>query len=638
VARDVIADSAPWSLRRKILDTWAPLTHKRTLDGGYEEAADQPSWLDLHDWRRLNAYMLRLAYQRNVARYYIRGTDGEDHREYGDPALFVQQVTAALLGREQTIVVDLADKHDPNRQPVTEGAEEGGQGEEVEPEPEGAAAAYERQQWLRAWADDERLPSKMLESERQTVGLGDSVYVLGWAASKRRPVLRVYDPGLYFPVIDDDDPSDYPSRVHMLWEIEGSPGQPNQLRRRTWEIGAIEPLTEQRVDMDTGVLRRFIALFRGRDDTVTTAPQPGDVQLSDGRYARSYPWQEEDDPPSTVTCYYTDATWRMDKLSAEWTYDNLPLSQATFRVTEDGQVADRLDLRIDFLPVVHVPNTVAGQEHFGASVIDPVAQVFDDISAADTDTAGAGALAGKPIISLSGVAAPNTGEQILEGGTIFGLGANGRMDALDMSGQLAALQQLRQELRDIASVNGRVPEALLGRIKPNEVPSGFALALGFTPFESLLGEMRLVRQEKYALLLKFVQRLGMAAGVLPAGPTLRAEMVFGAYLPANQAEAIDQAVKRYAAGLASLEQCLTELQAAGVPIDDVQAEAQAIRKRDYDRAEALYAATGDYTLVYEFLGLPKPAKDPRQPNPEPATGPDGEPLPEIDLNTAGPRG
>ena len=628
--------------REAILDRWAFLAHKRTLDGGSEEAEDQPSWLDLTDWRRLNAYILRLAYQRNVARTYIGGEEREEHREYGDPALIVAQVTAAVLGREQTIAVDLADKHDPDR-PA---------GADDQPEPEGAAAAWERQEWLRGWADDERLPSKMLDAERKAVGLGDAVYVLGWSASKRRPVLRVYDPGLYFPELDDDDPEEYPRRVHMIWERPPrTPNDPGVLRRRTWELAGIEPLTEVVRDAETGLLRRFVALFTGRDETVTTVPQPGDFQLPDGRLARRYPWQETGDPPSTVTCYYTDAEWRLDKLQADWRWDNLPLAAAQFKVTEDGEVADRLDLHIDFLPVIHLPNTVAGEEHYGESVIDRVAQVFDDISSVDTDTAAAATLVGSPIIALSG-AVPPTEQQgttgplgvRIEGGQVWTMGDGGRMDALDMSAHLVALRDQGEHLRHVASVNGRVPEALLGRIKPSEVPSGFALALGFTPFESLLGEARLVRKEKYALLLKFVQRMAIAAAELPAGPSLRAEMVMGEYLPANRAEIIDQVVQMFAAGLLSLVTALTLLQAAGVEIDDVQAEAEEIRKRDYTRAEAVFAATGDYKLVYEYLGLTPPATDPRQPNPEPGvggfgggTGPGGQPLPDLNLNTGGGR-
>jgi hypothetical protein len=585
------------------LDVFAPLSHKRTLTAGDADARrDMPPWMDEATWRRLWAYRLRRAYTTNVSRFFLVDDGSRDeYREYGDAALIRDQAMSACIGREQTIAVDGADDED-----------------QVD------TAAADRQTWLEDWADAERLPAKMVESERQAAGLGDSVYVLGWSGRKKRPRLQVYDPGLYHPVLDEaaaDD--DYPSRVHLLWEIPpprrgGSP----LLRRRTWELGGIAPLTEQAPD-DRGVFRRF--LFGVGDGQLV--PQPGDQQLPDGRFARVYPWAEAGDEPSTVTCYYTDATWELNKLRGDWTVDTLPLDQAQFGFTEDGQVADRLDLRIDFLPVVHVPNNVAGAEHFGQSVIDMVAQLIDDLSMVDTDVAGSATLAGTPVIGLAGATLPQSAVQpdgtaavTLSRGQVWSMGAQGRMDVLDTSGQLAALRDARRDLLSRLSENARVPEAILGRVKASEVPSGFALQLMFSPFDSLIGEMRLVRGEKYALLLKFVQRLAQAGGDLPAGPNPRAEVRFGPYLPADMTAVIDQVVKLLAQKALSLITALRILQTAGVQIDDVEEEQKRIESSDLSGAQALFEATGDDTAVRARLGL------------GPRTAP---PAPDLNLDVAG---
>jgi hypothetical protein len=462
----------------------------------------------------------------------------------------------------------------------------------------------------------------MIESERQSVGLGDSVYVLGWSATRQRARLRVYDPGLYFPVLTDDDIADFPTRVHLLWQVEDEVTGDQWLRRRTWQLGAIEGATEAAPFGEGGVLRRVLRAFGPAGEPVL---QDGDRLEPDGRISRRYPWAPAG-KRSTTTCYYTDGRWNISRMRDRWTVDTLPLSDAEFAVTEDGEVADRLDLHLDFLPVVHVPNSVAEQAHYGAAVIDKVAQLLDDLSSMDTDVAGSSALAGRPPVGLSGqIAVGKAGETITYGpGEVWHLGPDGRLDALDTSGQLAALRDTADWLRDRLSVNSRMPDAALGRVKPSQVSSGLELALHFGPMQFLIGEMRLVRGEKYALLLKMVQRLAQAAGALPAGETLRAEMRFGPFLPSDESALTDLVVRLLGARAVSLETALALLQAAGVlDVDDVAEEARRIREADYEAAMQLFEATGDTAAVRELLGL-KPQAPAQLPAP-----------PQIDLPGGG---
>ncbi len=67
---------------------------------------------------------------------------------------------------------------------------------------------------------------------------------------------------------------------------------------------------------------------------------------------------------SNVTCYLTDAEWLLEDLKNGETLDRLPMDKASFRVRPDGTELNRLDLMIDFVPVVHIANTIPdGGEH-----------------------------------------------------------------------------------------------------------------------------------------------------------------------------------------------------------------------------------------------------------------------------------
>ncbi|NJQ04103.1 hypothetical protein [Streptomyces lonarensis] len=83
-----------------------------------------------------------------------------------------------------------------------------------------------------------------------------------------------------------------------------------------------------------------------------------------GTATRIYPWSAR---PSSVTCYLTGAEWDLEKVDRTGTVDALSLRHARFRTNADGDVLDHLDLEFDFIPLVHVPNTVSSVGHFGQS-------------------------------------------------------------------------------------------------------------------------------------------------------------------------------------------------------------------------------------------------------------------------------
>lgn len=174
----------------------------------------------------------------------------------------------------------------------------------------------------------------------------------------------------------------------------------------------------------------------------------------------------------------------------------------------------------------------------------------------------------------------------------------------------------------------------MGRVDASDVPSGVALALSFGPLETMVKEMRLVRAEKYPLLLKFVHRIALANDMPDAPPAdkFKGDIAFGSYLPQDQAAAVDAIVKLTSATLArpgvSLETAVQMLMEAGLPITDVVEEIQRIQSRDFKGADDLMTATQDETAVFDYLGRDQPPEPPAPPAPvvppgtvvDPATG------------------
>lgn len=563
-------------LRTFLTDAWSWLNYKPVMAATHDGRPHRTLASELHaTWlpdeavRRLAAYKLLAAYDNNQAGELAALAGNEsaaERREFGDPATFVDTALAHLLGKTQQIIVP--------------GAEHAG---DDDPAPEAVAAAVVQQR-LRDWAETELLPLRMQAAERKAVLLGDGVYLLAWDPEKGRVRLKTYDPGFYFPVLEDDaDPGDYPQRVHLAWDIPEDPrrGVKARVRRITYELGPVTAATRSHTD-EQGRARRQPLLTDGGDHLL----QAGDRYVPEtGRIERAYPWAP--DRPSQITCYLTDAEWFVDDIRHGQSLDELPLDKAHFRTRQDGEVLDQLDLHLDFIPIIHISNTVADGEHFGQSVLAKVMQALDELAESDTDSARASATTGAPIIGLAG-AHPEvdrvTGRPkplAVEPGTVFTLADGGRMDVLDTSRQLAELRARVEEVRDRAAVNARLPAVSLGTVDPADVPSGYALQLSLGPLDSLVDSMRLARAHKYTLLLKMVQRIhqaGRAEG-WPVGEPLPARIVFGPHTPTDRTAILDEVVKGVTAGVLSLETGIRMLQDAGYPIEDAREEVQRIIAR-----------------------------------------------------------
>ncbi|MFG2359390.1 hypothetical protein [Streptomyces sp. NPDC048521] len=582
-AKRLIVDAWSWLNYKPIYSDPRGMPHRRA----FPEA--KATWVPPEDERRLAAYKLLQAYDNNQAAELAEVLDGpsaRDKREFGDPSMFVDAILSHVLGREQHITVPGAENTD---------------------DPDARDAMAERvQTLLRDWAEDELLPMRMQQTERKAVTLGDGVYRLAWDPAKQRATVRSVDPGFYFPVLEEDD-GEFPDRVHFAWELPEDPRRnlKARLRRITYELAPIGAATAAGLDSSGRAVRAPLTV-EGPDGDLVPVVGPGDtVDPDTGTVSRLYPWN---DRPTTLTCYLTDATWNLEDLKGETDVDSLPLDKATFATRSDGEVLDHLDLLIDFVPVVHVPNTVpSAEEHWGQSSLAKVLQVFDELAGSDTDSARASATTGLPMVAISGVTDPRT--QLDVGpGALFKLGENGRLTAVDTSSALRELREHVHDLADRAAKVARLPAVALGTVDPAQAPSGYALDITLGPLDSLIDSMRLARDHKYTLLLKFIQRLHLAgqhpdwAGV-QAQP---AKLVFGPYKPTDKAGVLEQVTTGVTAGVLSKETGIKMLMEAGFPIEDAAEELKRIDSRSFTDARNLADALGNPEEVASFLGRQAP--------------------------------
>jgi hypothetical protein len=576
-----------------IFDAWTAVSFKRAL-GDRAQAGitwGLPSWTGDHQ-RRLMAYQILQSYVDNASRHFLGTMDfkaREDHREYGDAALIRDMVLSALLGEDQQVLTERADEFNPEQDrevdPEVGAADTGTDPVKPEPVDPQVRQAWEFQEWVNDWADQERLRLKVVETERNSVGLGDGVYSLGWSADKKRVRLRVWDPGFYFPVLDDGNEDDYPSKVHIAWEIPPLPseqaGSQVKIRRITWEMVDSEPYT--------------------------TA------------------YAETGDEKATRVCVMSDGTWTLD-LGGPQTIDDLSEGRVEWadyvdwrgNHTEWNQI--RLDL--DFIPVLHVPNTISLSNHYGVSSLSKVLQIIDDLAASDTDLQAASATTGRPVISLSGATmgvetdGPEKGKPkrvTYRPGEVFEIG-DGKMDALDTSKSLDALTKYVESMLDRLSVNSRLPAALTGRVAISGQLAGITLQLSFGPLKAMIEEMRLVRQQKYRLLFKFLWRIAKVGKQEDAPDQYQpTDLVLGSFLPSDQSSAITAVtellnVKPVPA--ISLETAVLMLIQAGLPIEDAAEEVRKIEERAFEAAVQLLEALGDEDAVFRFLNRKAPPVTP----------------------------
>lgn len=556
--------------REFIHDQYSPLDYKSAAFGADGKRPGVASWVPPEHHRRLTAYRVLAAYGDNIARNFLPTSLTEEqirkYREYGHAERIIVGARAAVLGDEQSIYV-------PDADPV-----ELPDGQTQQPAQQQVAA--QALELLQQWALDERLWLEMNEAEHDASLLGDAVWTLYWDPEKARPRVVTYDPGFYFPAPSTGPGNDFTRRPHIAWEEMGPDGTTPQLHLLTWSLEPIRPASTVEPD---GTIH-----YLHTDDGLPV-PQDGDSLDSEGQLIRDYPWNEG--KPGRLTCLFSEALYDLSKIRGN--LFDLSSQRARYLVRDQ-------DLRLDFIPVVHEPNTPARREGFGRSTLTLIAQLLDDLSSTDTDLAESGALVGNATLVTKG--GPSGGLDAGPGRHLD-LPTDGAAEYLDVSKNLDALIKLKASQAKDLSINTRLTDAVLGRVDAGNAVSGLALALSFSPTAELVRELRAVRDEKYPLLLKFVLRMFQAADLLPAGPTPAAQILFGSFLPADKTQAVTLVSEAVKAHVMSLDTAVLYLQEVGFPIDDAATEVDRIRRMMFEQAVQLVEATGNIADAYQFLGL-----------------------------------
>ena len=623
----------------RTIDTWAHLSKKAGLDGETTPVWGSSREIPPQHHRRFAAYSIMSAYLVNNARQVLVDISEDrriQHREYGDPSLIVDRIVAGVLGNELSIdipAITAALSNPPSTDDIP--SDPGPEADEIERQIYDAAIEVYRTEkaaeldawvesrgrlpnlrasrdWIETWTVAEQVVGKITEAETDyIVPLGDGVFELSWSTGNRRPKLMVHPPDAYMPELGET--GEFPDVVHLVWQVDVEDDDEYEDGDQVWRR-----VTYRMVDLGT------------IDEVV---PRPAYL---------------EDDQPFDRVCLISDLEFRRsDHSDGRWEefgeyVTEWPDIAGRAVLNEDGVPLAGFPLGIDFIPVVHMPNSLSTAEHYGTSSLARVIGLIDQIQQIDTNLALAGALAGTPMIGVEGANVdPNNPISVTPGKVLPGKFTQIEMDT-SVQSLLAQLENALERL----SVVAQIPESMLGRLdESGEFPSGVALRLSFLAFVNLVDKMRLARDAKYGLLFKIAQRLHKTFGDADF-EIVDARLGFGEFIPAD-ITAISESVSNLlnAQGI-SRSTAVEVLKEAGLPITDVGLEVEAINHEDtesiLERAQAavqVFDATGSDQAVADLLGIeiPEDAQLPQAdgPLPDPAaptTAPSPAPgLPELTL-------
>ena len=565
-------------------DQWAPLNYKTAMGSIVAALGVSGQWVPPSEQRRLISYGIYTSFKNNTAGKMLSTPDYE-HRQYGDPAALNDMVVDGMLSDElgfgilgaaeapkppelttapllNTLNGEAAEKLSRlhlDRHAALELAEV----DRYEAALTHYDEAVEVLAWQNDWVKAEQVRSKIWETEREfAVPLGDGCMVLGWNEETGRASLTVYPAESYFPFIETDARK-FPTKVHLVWEEPGDHGHSEWLHRMTYEL-------------------------------VDIKDEAGNI------LTRSMPWGEQ----TQKTCRLTHRRWPVGS-NGDW----MKLDPAKSR-----EVHAPKDLGFNFIPIIHIPNTPSSTFHYGRSLYANVAQLMDDLGAFDKDLAGAAALAATPMFAIEGGNLPQGYE--VKAGAIWPLPPGAKPHKIDVSANIPGLLEYGESLDDRLMKNTRIGNA--NNSKTSAQASGYRVKLEMSGFTKMIAVMRLVRREKYALLLKMAQRISQIGGVLPAAPTIPATIHFGLAVPADVDTAIENVNALLKAGSISRVTAIKMLEQAGIPVGDVEEELARIIAEDFTGANEIGEATGSGESAAAYLGITAPVA-PAIPNVNPAS-------------------
>lgn len=634
---------------RLIGSQWAGLSHiPGVVDGSLPGV---PRFVDHRDRHRLSAYIALRAIIESNRRLLLVDDSKTEYREFGDAGMLLDRISSAIVGENPRISVKGADRSMPAYPEIPPPPPEPAAADPDMPELDAEIRDFiyqtakadwlaqakqiaqewaenlalqpkleARQKWLREWGDPSQADflGRVVEAENEyIVPLGDGVYTLGWNAHSKRVDIDVLEPDVYFPdLAGDDGINDFPSVVHLCWpetryerNTEGRLAAVDYVERITYELIPIDP-----------------------DD-------PDHDPSLDYSHLPRYPVGERG---PTHLCFMSHGVWKAEDFDsvyetpteppARWV--SIPDPTQDFGFVE----ANRVSIGYDFIPVVHVANTLSRSAHFGRSPLTRVAQLADELAKADTGRALAAAWAADPLTVFKGLQPgqyDTDKKLVIRPPAGFAAESDGGIETVDMAAQLDGLGRYVDSLIDRFSTNLAVPKGLIGRIEAAEIPSGVALALLFTALDQLVMQSHMAREPKYPLVLKMKQRIALHWGDphMLEDPTIYPAFIeWGPYMPTDLTALANVIKMLRDAKAVSASACITALQAAGFITGDHAVELAALMEENADLIEA-YADSLGPKFAARIAGVPDWEPDDSvddlgavsplapAPEPEPGTGP-----------------
>ena len=569
----------------ELLDPWLPFDYIESA----VPFAPPPFVKDEKHKRRLRAYTICFLHLNQASRLLLADAqDAAALREYGDAAVIVRRLASSIMGNNPSIVVDGADEDllSPPELPsppppvdfpawATDLATriDGATQEQWRAEVEAILDERERrrevqprlqtvQQWLREWADHQAIMAwqSWRRMDLEAVGLGDSVAVVDADPALQMPTIEVYEPEAYAPVLDSDGEA---RTVHLWWfEDSGEDDGIDRVRRKTYRLVPIEEYDGTPVPLryaTPGYERRYVCLF---SDAVYDAETLGD----DGVLA---------------------------------TGNIRPLEWKTVETPEGPIEANDVDLGYDVIPVVHLPNRDTGA-HFGSSSLAGALQALDALNEAHTHQAHGGRMAARPPIAVENMVRSDV---IVGPGTVVG----GKFSFITTD--LPHLTDYVDDRQRHISVLTETPDGMRGRVDPDQLPSGVAISLSFTPHkQAVLNDLRPTRRVAHERTLHLVQLVAIQHGWLEGTP-VKARVSYGQFMPEDEQQEISNIISMVNAGVMSIRTAVSNLQALGLSNAEIEAEMSEIRSEDAVRALAIADALGP-EAASEFMGRRADDPDP----------------------------
>lgn len=467
------------------------------------------AWVPEDHLRRLKAYEIFHSYYDNYSRDYRLspaggGTSMNDYIvEVGDPAWLCDKLESKLIGDELKITIPMPKKlgTDETLLKLIEATEDpeakGKLQEDLDTILETKALVAQKEAYLQDWWNDYFMFLKLDENEKKCSYLGDCVYYVYWNETTKAPDITTYDPGFCFPYSD---------------------------------INAVSfQATDEESSVSIGKVKdRFIIAWEEEMNDTTILV-----------YRDVYELRVKGD---TFECWRQSAYYRLDGSSGQY-IDSLDEGTKV----DDGTDSGWLNLGIDFLPFVWIPNIQRQGEIFGESNLAKIIGVLDTLMTNYTDLDNNSAKLGGAVIALSGKGIklkkdPTTGqyEEInIQPNQVFPLGESGRMDVMDTSQMQTALLATVNKGEEIMIRNSQITDIVAGKIDSGNIPSGVALTLLLQPLLDKIRPQRKQRQQHYNKLFQYVQKLYADNGTpeekaVFAGDQLNVLVVFGRLIPLDR--------------------------------------------------------------------------------------------------------